>query len=125
MDSSFFFDLVTIPLLMWLCRRSLALKPIYYLTFMFILVSLSLWLIKTDIAFLRDYGQLSKIVCSMEGLIMGLQLIPHFPELAISRRTYLHDMPMYCFVSKNWIFSAKDRAKREAYWETYWRVEGK
>ncbi|HDL3296939.1 TPA: hypothetical protein PXA70_002404, partial [Mannheimia haemolytica] len=50
----------------------------------------------------------------MEGLIMGLQLIPHFPELAISRRTYLHDMPMYCFVSKNWIFSAKDRAKREA-----------
>lgn len=113
MDSSLLFDLVAIPPLMWLCRRALALKPLYYLILMCILISLSLWLIKSDIAFLRDYGRLSKMVCSMEGLIMGIQLITHFPEVATSRK----EMPMYCFVSKNWIFSAKDRAKREAYLE--------
>ncbi|GJJ79795.1 hypothetical protein PcPA57_05150 [Pasteurella canis] len=110
---SFLFDLVTIPILIWLCRRALALKPLHYLILMGIFVSLSLWLMKSDIAFLRDYGRLSKLVCSMEGFIMGIQLIPHFPEVATSRK----EMPMYCFVSKNWIFSAKDRAKREAYLE--------
>lgn len=111
MDSSLLFDLVAIPPLMWLCRRALALKPLYYLILMLILVCLSLWLMKSDIAFLRDYGRLSKMVCSMEGFIMGIQLIPHFSEVATSRQ----NMPMYCFVSKNLIFSAKDRAKRDTY----------
>lgn len=42
MDSSLLFDLVAIPPLMWLCRRALALKPLYYLILMLILVCLSL-----------------------------------------------------------------------------------
>lgn len=123
--NSFLFELVTIPLLMLICRNALALKPSYYLIFMCILICLSLWLTKTDSIFWQEYGELSWLVCSMEVLIMELQLIPYLSDLFTSRKTYLQEMPMYCFVSKNWIFSAKNRAKREEYWENYFRLEDK
>lgn len=123
--NSFLFELVTIPLLMLICRNALALKPSYYLIFMCILTLLSLWLMKTDSIFWQDYGRLSRVVCGMEGLIMGLQLIPYLSDLFTPRKNYLQEMPMYCFVSKNWIFSAKNRAKREEYWENYFRLEDK
>ncbi|MFC0930260.1 hypothetical protein ACFGZW_05125 [Pasteurella multocida] len=116
---SFIFSVLGVASQVFVFRRAFALKPNHFLHFVGCIFILSFLLMKTDIPILQEYGKVSQFIFTLESLATGVQAAPYLYQMFTSPHSYLHQMPMYCFVSERLIFSEKKRELRKQYWERF------